>query len=565
MIPQNIHRKHVLKAIKHIDHYGVPMGRGSRKFHLVYSGSLYPPKYALALANRFANGADLEPSEFGGGNETNSVLVALGFEIKRHGEFTALSKFHRVERQRVTHNERCSECKNTLIEMLRRLYGTVKIDHKIDAPARIEGYRGTPIFGELNKIYLSLINYRNNDDFVRLNSLHRCDLFVPDPGFIVEFDESQHFSQARNIALSHYPPSLLLGFDIEEWKNLCNKIDSKDHDPVYRNEQRAWYDTLRDFLPWTKNMLPTIRVPMGSVAWCELDTESDLQVLVGMLNLPPRSSLVKNLPPVRQKQRPLIVGAVVIQGNENTSTHDRLYLLECALRRASELEIAPDLFVLPAGYFSTRLSGMRRAETLGQKVREVVRRIVPESVVCVGVDGRNDKDQIAIAVSKNGIIAAARKFFPTDDEKGYIEVAESPFTGEMGLPRMFSVMGRQVYLAVCYDGFGIRKMQLNNPGVDIVVDLAHGFYNRGEGGSGDVYFAKHGFAGTSKQWRCPVVGSATFFGRRIPPNWPSFVLWNQGRKGTKEWSYADNPLASDYTFTTQFGGEQAEVRVSQLM
>jgi hypothetical protein len=29
---------------------------------------------------------------------------------------------------------------------------------------------------------------------------------------------------------------------------LCEEINAKDNYPPYRDEQRAWYDTLRDFL-----------------------------------------------------------------------------------------------------------------------------------------------------------------------------------------------------------------------------------------------------------------------------------------------------------------------------
>lgn len=61
-------------------------------------------------------------------------------------------------------------------------------------------------------------------------------------------------------------------------------------------------------------------------------------------------------------------------------------------------------------------------------------------------------------------------------------------------------------MAVCYDSFGIKKQQLKNPGIDAVLDLVHRFHPIGEESSGDVLFAKHGFAGASKHWRCPTFG-----------------------------------------------------------
>lgn len=67
-----------------------------------------------------------------------------------------------------------------------------------------------------------------------------------------------------------------------------------------------------------------------------------------------------------------------------------------------------------------------------------------------------------------------------------------------------------MFLAVCYDSFGIKHQKLRKRGVDLVFDLIHGFYPKGEGGSGEVYFAKHGLAGAAKQWNCPVFGAVVF-------------------------------------------------------
>ena len=74
-------RKHVEAAIHDVDQEGVPVGRAAKKFALVVNGRQYPPKYIVSLAVRHATGRALEPSEFGGGVETNRALQALGFTI----------------------------------------------------------------------------------------------------------------------------------------------------------------------------------------------------------------------------------------------------------------------------------------------------------------------------------------------------------------------------------------------------------------------------------------------------------------------------------------------------
>ena len=48
----------------------------------------------------------------------------------------------------------------------------------------------------------------------------------------------------------------------------------RDDDPPYRDEQRAWYDTLRDFLPSVLGLLPTVRLAVSEYPWCKLNPNS---------------------------------------------------------------------------------------------------------------------------------------------------------------------------------------------------------------------------------------------------------------------------------------------------
>lgn len=82
MIPKNIRREHITKAIDEVERFGLPQGRKSRKFCLEYDGKHYPPKYIISLVNKYASGEELDPSRFGGGKETNDFLRALGFSLR---------------------------------------------------------------------------------------------------------------------------------------------------------------------------------------------------------------------------------------------------------------------------------------------------------------------------------------------------------------------------------------------------------------------------------------------------------------------------------------------------
>ncbi len=81
MIPKNIRKEHIIKAIEEIDRKGVPKSREARKFNLLYNWKLYPPKYVVSLADKYANGVELNSEVFGGGEQTNDFLQRLGFEI----------------------------------------------------------------------------------------------------------------------------------------------------------------------------------------------------------------------------------------------------------------------------------------------------------------------------------------------------------------------------------------------------------------------------------------------------------------------------------------------------
>jgi len=326
VIPHIITKQHVLQAIERINEHGVPSGRRSRKYFLRHEGEDYPPKYVVALACEFATGKALASDQFGGGAETNGFLARLGFtvvdEAGRHTQFgsgsgrkqagrgasasaaaPAVKRSKRGRRSPVcrggAHDERCARCKETVRKALAALYGSVQERKTFDVPALLDHLLTCHGARDLEGIWDALCSLRGRDDFVKAARLPHCDYFVPTPGFVVEFDESQHFTTARKEALARYPGTLPLGFDKRRWLTLCEQIDARDNDPVYRDEQRAWYDTLRDFLPWlTTDLLPTVRIHAAEMPWCLLDPSdaADRALLRDWLGLPTRFSVEARLP-----------------------------------------------------------------------------------------------------------------------------------------------------------------------------------------------------------------------------------------------------------------------------
>lgn len=289
-IPRSIKRKHVLQAIKYLSDHPVPARRQSQKFVLIHNDKEYPPKYIVSLAAKCATGKELDPEEHSGGSEANDFLLGLGFDIKKRKPAQTASarsqnkqpvKSRQQTRsgQNQKHTENCAECKKRIEELLIASFGETQKDHKVQFPSPITALDGTTYGEHLQNIYKSLCQYRGHRSFGRSDSL-RCDYYVCDPGFIVEFDESQHFTEARKRALSEYPPDLVLGFDTVNWIQKCAELDRHDNNPADRDETRAWYDTLRDFLPLLKDFKPTIRLFASDRKWCELDaaTPEDLKL-----------------------------------------------------------------------------------------------------------------------------------------------------------------------------------------------------------------------------------------------------------------------------------------------
>lgn len=172
------------------------------------------------------------------------------------------------------HSAHCRACKERVRELLTAIYGDCRTNHQFPWPSQPQDYANTAIENVLEQIRAALGDWRGHRDFIKSAQVPPCDYFVADPPFILEFDESQHFSQARLVTLSCYTGEVRVGFSVTRWRELCREIDAKDDTPIDRDERRAWYDTLRDLVPCVHGFRPTVRIYAGEFAWCSLDAGS---------------------------------------------------------------------------------------------------------------------------------------------------------------------------------------------------------------------------------------------------------------------------------------------------
>ena len=287
MIPAHITDTHIVEAIRRISRDGVPPRRRARGYCLVTDGEHLPPKYTIALAHQVATGELLHSDRFSGGAESNEFLRRHGFEVVecRCGGRVQDGRVMPVSRPSTSrkgiapsrrHSERCPECKVRVGQLLERIYGTCVRDHRFGWQAGLTPYKGTSIGSALQEVARVLEVHRGHGIrvFQRNDVLAGCDYWVPDPGIIVEFDESQHFTGPRKLALSVYADQHPLGFSARRWMELCEHHDARDNDPPYRDEQRAWYDSLRDLVPSVEGLQPTVRLYARDRVWCSLDPGS---------------------------------------------------------------------------------------------------------------------------------------------------------------------------------------------------------------------------------------------------------------------------------------------------
>lgn len=166
------------------------------------------------------------------------------------------------------HSGHCRACKERVRELLSAVYGGCQTHRQFPWPARPEAYAGTAIGHTLKRIRDAIGELRGHRDFIKSAQMPPCDYFIADPPFIVEFDENQHFSRPRGVALAHYPDEIAVGFSVARWQDLCREIVAVDDKPADRDERRAWYDTLRDLLPHTHGFKPTVRLYAAETQWC---------------------------------------------------------------------------------------------------------------------------------------------------------------------------------------------------------------------------------------------------------------------------------------------------------
>lgn len=419
-------------------------------------------------------------------------------------------------------------------KMLRSIYGDVHHRYRIQLGTHPKDYEGQSIHSSLFSIYSALKNHRGFTNFVKANYVD-VDFFIPNPGFIVECDESQHFTEPRKISLQNYPEDKKIGYSKKDWIAHCKNLNKSDKYPPSRDEQRAWYDTIRDFLPEIKGFQPTVRLYTGERDWCRMDPSNatDIQNFKNHIDKK-RGIELRNKGNNKINPKENWVATVTLEANsrkEPKSNPERINDLKIIVTKILEETDGDGIVVFPAGFLSTGSDEIKCP--FYSEISRAIQNALPDNerniAIVVGIDGyedaqKNARDQVAITINKTDILSIARKHWPTEDDKKF-GLKKSDFSdSECGKARFFTVNGIRYYIAVCYDVHaghqdGIKK---DDAAFDVILNPIHKF----EAGSGIADFVRKGMGLESCMWDCPVFGSVKFInGSTISEIWKSGVYW----------------------------------------
>lgn len=289
---------HVCEACKLYDTGDIHPKRAARSTFLHLDNRIYPAKFVRGHAYFLATGIKLDPNrEYSGGQETVRFFSKLGLRTSS-GDRPAnevSTPLPTTIRKSVSHSpmlkRKYEPQKQALLEILKERFGTVTCESTfpwLKVPDRND------LDGPLAEILQALEEMRGHSDFLNTGHRLQCDFVVPHERIIVEYDERQHFTMQRQKSLEFYPSDVELGFDKNEWMASCAALRATDSSPQYRDEQRAFYDALRDIYA-VHNGYKIIRVRKGVVDWTSDRALATLEALI-----PPRIVRSTTVAPKRE-------------------------------------------------------------------------------------------------------------------------------------------------------------------------------------------------------------------------------------------------------------------------
>lgn len=481
-------REDVLKAVRifnseHPDH---PEPRST---FLVIDGHRYPAKHIRGMAYRVHFGQEIKKEDYAGGQETVRFFERLGFETHYTHQNVNTHPIKKVPAKAppnpavvLPKNEKFQETaqsrkasipskgvieqKNALQLLLNRL-----LDGDVVCEKTFPWMR-TPAepTGDYAQLYSALCSYRGDTNFAKRNVSLRCDFVCENKKLIIEYDERQHFSEARRISLMSYP-HIPLSFDKDLWLRACRDIQAKDNQPVNRDEVRAYYDSTRD-IEAAKYGYRLIRIMHGQIDFESKNAAAVLAELIGVK----AQSAAQNTPADTVPRKPIKIGLYL----QTYELHGTSYIFEKAMDvvRASDIDILvfPEIAYFPFSeeYRQSDFLSDHDVQKLYRKTIDLSRDIGKAVVVC-----NEDTYGTIMSIYANAFASDEETLskdyikhtmtdFSACDIENYREYAEEAFQ-----PILYR--GYRIGLTICYDcNHAIFSRKYGQNGVDIILNSTGG-------------------------------------------------------------------------------------------
>lgn len=162
-------------------------------------------------------------------------------------------------------------CKEQLYLLLLDIYGD------IEREKRYEWCTSIYDIDEVRNIINNIYSLKHMDFVAKRISLLPFDFVCEKQKIIIEYDERQHFTKQRYLALQGYSKEICLQYDKDYWKELCVQVDAKMNkkaDP-FRDEKRALYDSIRDIAAY-RNGYTLFRIFHGQIDFSKGDEKEEL-------------------------------------------------------------------------------------------------------------------------------------------------------------------------------------------------------------------------------------------------------------------------------------------------
>ncbi len=246
---------------------------------------------------------------------------------------------------------------------------------------------------------------------------------------------------------------------------------------------------------------------------------------------------------------------------ERYDFNERFDWLESIIIENLSNDIDVDIYVLPAQFLYIQDSTKEFFEWAIEGITSLLTDLSCKSVICLGFDGLDGDEQLGIACNKDSCLAVGRKFHHMKDSISDIVLSKSFLELENGYSRVFELKGIKFYIAVCYDIYGINHNEIENPGIDVILNVIHGFGKSGAG-SDESGFARKGLAGASQRWKCPVFGAANFTDRAIAENWPTGVFFDDSTVKRNSLTYEDIRIEPIGVYTRE--GKESHMKLYKV-